>query len=137
MHDATHFRVEVELPKAAALVKDTSDALVQTTGLGAGAGFRAWDASGEVTVTGAAIAADHPASNAAYSGTIELTFSSAPDEASLRVVYATRAPDGSGPGQGGLGGSVFGPRGLFRADDGVSVPGLTAPTHSWLQPFEV
>lgn len=137
MHDTTHFRVEVELPKGASLIKDTSDTLVKTTGMDAGAGFRAFDASGEVTITGAAIAADHPASNAAYSGTIEVTFSSAPDEASLRVVYATRAPAGSGTGQGGLGGSVFGPRGLFRANDGVSVPDLAAATHSWLQPFEV
>lgn len=135
--DSTHLRIEVCVPKGASLVKDTSGDLIYTTGLGNGAGFRAWDTTGELTINSALIASsNHPASNAAYGGTIELTFNSAPDQSSLVVNYATRAPAGSGDGQGGLGGRA-GPRGLFRADDGLSIADLTLPVHSWLQPFEI
>lgn len=139
MHDSTHMRIEVELPKGSTLTKDTSDDLVQTTGIDNGAGYKFWDKNGTVSISSALVATNH---DAAFSqvGTIEVTFGSAPHEGSLRGQYANGAPAGAGTGQGGLGGSVDGPRGLFRADGGpdeMIIPDLTLPVHSWVQPHEI
>lgn len=140
MQDSTHLRIEVEVPKGSTLIKDTSDALVKTTGLNAGSGILAYDKNGSVTISSTAVVANHPAANSDVCGTIEVTFSSAPDANSLVAQYANERPPGSGTGQGGLGGSVSGPRGLFRADGGYDAEAasdLVAAVNSWVQPFEI
>lgn len=140
MHDATHLRVEIEKPKGSTLIKDESDALVKKTGLDAGSGIRAYDKNGAVAISATAIAANHAAASSDVCGTIEVTFSAAPDANSLVLQYANERPPGAGPGQGGLGGSVTGPRGLFRADGGYDADmatDLAAPVNSWVQPFEI
>lgn len=141
MNSTTTLHIEIECPKGADLIKDTSSDLVNTTGLDNGAGIQAWDKNGALTINSVTVTTNHDSisysGDTNIAGTLEVTFSSAPDANSLVAQYAHGRPPGAGTGQGGLGGSYKGPRGLFRADDGAAVADLTLPIHSWVQPFEV
>lgn len=141
MNSTTTLHIEIECPKGADLIKDTSSDLVNVTGLDNGAGIQAWDKNGAVTIDSVTVVSNHDSNEYSgdtnIAGTLEVTFNSAPDENSLVCQYAHGRPPGAGTGQGGLGGSYSGPRGLFRADDGAAVTDLTLPIHSWVQPFEV
>jgi hypothetical protein len=130
MHSTTELRYEIEMPLGASLAVDTSGEIVSMTTMNAGRGWSAWDRAGLMSITAAGIApAGHPDGSYDFA-TGYLQFSTAPDQGSLRAYYAGDS-DYIGAG---LGGSIDGPRGCFRAVDGYVVPGFVTPMHSWMQP---
>ena len=135
LHIPTEVRCEVEVPQNANLVIDTSGALIGMTSMDAGVGFSAYDKNGHVPISNVAVispASDtHPARGG--SAGLSITFDAAPHEGSLRLYYAN---DSSRIGNG-LGGSTNGPRGCIRCGDGVALPGLVLPTHTFLMPTEL
>ncbi len=136
----TELRFDVDLPMGGtAMVLDTTGAIVNMTGMDAGRGWVAFDRAGAVTISSVAVSAgNHPAGPSGNSGgtTCSITFARSVHEGSLRCNYA----NGSANIGGGLGGSVDGPRGCFRANDAYTVPntpGMPNDIHSWLMPAEL
>ncbi len=126
LHSTTEFRFATDLPiGATTLVKDTSQDLVPTTGMDAGAGWIFSDKDGAVPISASAVVG-----SSGRVGTGSVTFGRAVHESSLIGWYAM---DGSGYPVAA--GDEQRPRGLFRADDGVAVPDLVLPTHSFLLPW--
>lgn len=137
METATELRFEVEMPYGAtAMVLDTSGEIVSMTSMDVGLGWRAADKDSDTNplqITSVAVNVPAHPGGAASLATCSITFNRAPDEGSLRCTYANSS---SGIG-GGLGGSLDGPRGCFRANDVEIVPDMPIPVYSWLQPAEL